>query len=111
MKYIFSKVRSLLSMFFVIGLLAGPSVALAAPSTGGSGGLGKEQAAGKVKEVAEMIQYILYFVAAAVCTIAFFICGYKIMFGGQTVRELTPIIVGAVVIASASALGGFFMGS
>ncbi|TRR33108.1 TrbC/VirB2 family protein, partial [Salmonella enterica] len=35
-------------------------------------------------------------------TIACLWVGYKILFGGSTLRECAPIIIGAVVIASAA---------
>lgn len=49
--------------------------------------------------------------SAVTVTIAILIVGYKITFGGQTIRECTPIIIGAVLIASASSIAGLLLGS
>ncbi|MDL7284025.1 TrbC/VirB2 family protein [Escherichia coli] len=35
-------------------------------------------------------------------TIACLWVGYKVLFGGSTIRECSPIIIGAIVIASAA---------
>ena len=35
-------------------------------------------------------------------TIATIFCGYKILFGGCTVREMAPTIIGGIVIAMAA---------
>ncbi|MCD8213459.1 MAG: TrbC/VirB2 family protein [Campylobacter sp.] len=48
---------------------------------------------------------------AVIATIAIIIAGYKIMYGGKTVGEVAPIIIGGVLIGSASAITSFFIGS
>ncbi|RDU62117.1 hypothetical protein CQA53_09550 [Helicobacter didelphidarum] len=63
----------------------------------------------KAKTLLDNVNTALYGLAAITVTIAFLIVGYKILFGGQTIRECIPIIIGAIIIASASALGGFFI--
>ena len=42
-------------------------------------------------------------------TIAFMWAGFKIMFQGQTHREVAPVIIGGVIVGSASALAAFFV--
>ena len=42
-------------------------------------------------------------------TIAVLWVGYKILFGGSTLRECAPIIIGAVVIASAAEIAKLLM--
>lgn len=32
-------------------------------------------------------------------------CGYKILFGGSTLREMAPILIGAVVLGGATEIG------
>ena len=48
-------------------------------------------------------------VGVIVVTIAFVIAGYKIIFGGQTVREVAPIVIGGLVIGAASYLAGLII--
>lgn len=48
-------------------------------------------------------------VGVIVVTIAFVIVGYKIIFGGQTVREVAPIVIGGLVIGAASYLAGLII--
>ncbi|TWO17853.1 TrbC/VirB2 family protein [Campylobacter lanienae] len=49
--------------------------------------------------------------SAVTVTIAILVVGYKVTFGGQTIRECTPIIIGAVLIASASTIAGLMLGN
>ena len=37
--------------------------------------------------------------------IAIIWCGYKILFGGSTMREMAPILIGAVVLGGATEIG------
>lgn len=41
-------------------------------------------------------------VSLVTVTIACLWVGYKVLFGGSTIRECSPIIIGAIVIASAA---------
>ncbi|GLX91879.1 hypothetical protein Pfra02_44470 [Pseudomonas fragi] len=43
-------------------------------------------------------------------TIATLWVGYKVLFGGQTLRECAPIIIGAILIASASEIARLLVG-
>jgi type IV secretion system protein VirB2 len=43
-------------------------------------------------------------------TIATLWVGYKVLFGGQTLRECGPIIIGAILIASASEIARLLVG-
>ncbi|TLD79014.1 TrbC/VirB2 family protein [Helicobacter trogontum] len=63
----------------------------------------------KANTLLNNVNTALYGLAAITVTIAFLIVGYKILFGGQTIRECIPIIIGAIIIASASSLGAFFI--
>ena len=42
-------------------------------------------------------------------TIAFMWAGFKVMFQGQTLREVAPVFIGGVIVGSASALAAFFV--
>ncbi|RMR11234.1 hypothetical protein ALP90_200198 [Pseudomonas amygdali pv. ulmi] len=43
-------------------------------------------------------------------TIATLWVGYKVLFGGSTLRECAPIIIGAILIASASEIARLLVG-
>lgn len=55
------------------------------------------------------IQTLLKGVAVAVVTIAFMVAGYKVVFNGSTVREVVPIVIGGLIIGSASYLAGLIV--
>lgn len=44
-----------------------------------------------------------------VVTIAILVAGYKIIFQGQTFREVAPILIGGIVIGSASTIALIFV--
>ena len=64
-----------------------------------------EKAKTLLEQVAEWLRYI----SVATVTIAILVVGYKVLFGGQTIRECTPIIIGALIIASASEVASLLM--
>ncbi|ENY9646193.1 TrbC/VirB2 family protein, partial [Campylobacter coli] len=51
----------------------------------------------------------LYALGAVLLTIAFMWGGSKIMFQGQTLREVAPIFIGGVIFGSASAIAGYII--
>lgn len=55
------------------------------------------------------IQTMLKGVAVAVVTIAFMVAGYKVVFGGSTVREVVPIVIGGLIIGAASYFAGLIV--
>ncbi|QMS59911.1 TrbC/VirB2 family protein (plasmid) [Campylobacter fetus] len=69
-------------------------------------GAGLDSAEKLLKQVSEWLNYL----AAATVTVAILIVGYKVMFGGQTIRECTPIIIGTILIASASTIASLLLG-
>lgn len=75
---------------------------MAAPASGGLE---------KVNTLLDNIVNWFKYAAVAVVTIAIFVVGYKVLFGGQTIRECAPIIIGAVLIASAAAIADLLVGS
>ena len=79
-----------------------PTDILAAPASGGLE---------KVNTLLENVVSWLKYAAVAVVTIAIFVVGYKVLFGGQTIRECAPIIIGAVLIASAAAIADLLVGN
>lgn len=55
------------------------------------------------------IETLLKGVAVAVVTIAFMIAGYKVVFGGSTVREVVPIVIGGLIIGAAGYLASLIV--
>lgn len=70
------------------------------------------QAAGveRVNKTVEMIQTALTSIAVAVVTIAIMVAGYKIIFGGQTFREVSPLLIGGVLIGAAAEIASRLVG-
>lgn len=46
---------------------------------------------------------------AIVMTIAIMVAGYKVMFGGQGIREVTPIVIGGILIGGSSMIAGMLL--
>ena len=74
------------------------NVALAAP-----GGIDK------VNDFMQNLSIALYGIGAAVLTIAFMWASFKIMFQGQTLREVAPVFIGGVIVGSASAIAAYII--
>lgn len=64
----------------------------------------------RVNRTVEMIKTVLTSIAVVVVTIAILVAGYKIIFGGQTFREVAPIIVGGVIIGAAAEIASLLVG-
>ena len=63
----------------------------------------------KVDKFAENLSIALYGIGAVVLTIAFMWAGFKIMFQGQTLREVAPVFIGGVIVDSASAIATYLI--
>lgn len=63
----------------------------------------------KVNKFMENLSIALYGIGAVVLTIAFMWAGFKIMFQGQTLREVAPVFIGGVIVGSASAIAGYLI--
>lgn len=70
----------------------------------GGGGLGG------IKSIFEEVQKALDTIAVVVITVAFVVAGYKVVFGGRTIQEVSPILIGGVIIGAASYLAGLVLG-
>ena len=69
-------------------------------------------AAGGIDKVNDFMQNLstaLYGIGAVVLTIAFMWAGFKIMFQGQTLREVAPVFIGGVIVGSASAIAAYII--
>ena len=63
----------------------------------------------KVNTFAQNLSIALYGIGAAVLTIAFMWAGFKVMFQGQTLREVAPVFIGGVIVGSASAIAAYLI--
>ncbi|MCR2108656.1 TrbC/VirB2 family protein [Campylobacter upsaliensis] len=63
----------------------------------------------KVNSFLENLSIALYGIGAVVLTIAFMWTGFKIMFQGQTLREVAPVFIGGVFVGAASAIAGYII--
>ncbi|WP_270985567.1 TrbC/VirB2 family protein [Campylobacter helveticus] len=63
----------------------------------------------KVNTFLENLSTALYGIGAVVLTIAFMWAGFKIMFQGQTLREVAPVFIGGVLVGAASAIAGYII--
>ncbi len=64
----------------------------------------------KVNTLVQNIEDVLTAVSIGAVTIAILIAGYKIIFGGQTVREGAPILVGGIIIGAAAEIAKLLVG-
>lgn len=87
----------LLVVFAIVCILV-PDMAFAA------GGLAK------TKKVVDTVAQWLQYLAIGIVTIAIFVVGYKVLFGGQTVRECAPILIGCAIIGGASEIASLLLG-
>lgn len=56
----------------------------------------------KASGLLEKVEAGLSGLALVTVTLATLWVGYKVLFGGSTIKECSPVIIGAIVIASAS---------
>ena len=63
----------------------------------------------KVNTLMTSISNALYAVGVVVLTIAIMWAGFKIMFQGQTLREVAPPLLGGILIGAASGIAGLLI--
>ncbi|ECL3871073.1 TrbC/VirB2 family protein [Campylobacter upsaliensis] len=63
----------------------------------------------KVNTFLQNLSTAFYAIGVFILTIAIMWGGSKIMFQGQTLREVAPIFIGGILFGSASALAGYFI--
>ncbi|WP_233115180.1 TrbC/VirB2 family protein, partial [Aggregatibacter actinomycetemcomitans] len=70
------------------------------------------QAAGlqKVNTLVDNILNSLTYIQIGVVTIAVIVAGYKVLFQGQTFREVAPILVGGIIIGAAAEIAKLLVG-
>lgn len=64
----------------------------------------------KVNSIMENVSGALQGAAIVTVTVAVFWAGYKIVFGGQTFREMAPILIGGLAIGSALQIATLLVG-
>lgn len=92
---------SIIDIWLPIGvaiLCLTPSLTLAA-----GGGLQK------VDTLFQSVQTALYAVGAVVLTIAIMWAAFKVMFQGQTLREVAPVLLGGIIFGAASGIAGLLI--
>ncbi|MDK4565485.1 TrbC/VirB2 family protein [Kingella kingae] len=75
-----------------------------AMAAGGAGGLDG------IKSIFTEVMKALDSISLVVVTIAFAIAGYKVVFGGRTIQEVSPILIGGVIIGAAGYLASLTLG-
>lgn len=63
----------------------------------------------KVNTFMQSLQTALYAVGAIVLTIAIMWAGFKIMFQGNTLREVAPVLIGGILVGSASSIAAYMI--
>lgn len=64
----------------------------------------------KANALLEKVKTGLLLLSIVTVTLAVLWVGYKVLFGGSTLKECSPIIIGAVLIASASEIARMLVG-
>lgn len=64
----------------------------------------------KAKTMLTKVEQGLRGLSLVTVTIAVLWVGYKVLFGGSTIRECAPIIIGAIIIASAAEVAKLLVG-
>ncbi len=64
----------------------------------------------KVNTLMEKVKSALTSIAVVVVTIAVLIAGFKIIFQGQTFREVSPILIGGIIIGAAAQIASMLVG-
>ena len=64
----------------------------------------------KAKTMLTKVEEGLRGLSLVTVTIAVLWVGYKVLFGGSTIKECAPIIIGAIIIASAAEVARLLVG-
>lgn len=92
------KFNSVSLLAYVVVMAFMPNVVLAA-----GGGLAK------VDTLFQSVQTALYAVGVVVLTIAIMWAAFKVMFQGQTLREVAPTLLGGIIFGAASGIAGLLI--
>lgn len=64
----------------------------------------------KAKTMLQSVEQGLRGLSLVTVTLATIWVGYKVLFGGSTIQECAPIIIGAIIIASAAEIAKMLVG-
>lgn len=64
----------------------------------------------KAKKMLTNVEQGLRGLSLVTVTLATFGVGYKVLFGGSTIQKCAPIIIGAIIIASAAEIAKMLVG-
>lgn len=98
----FKHLKNAVSKTKSVGIVGLATMAFANPSFGA--GLQK------VNTLVQNIEDVLTAVSIGAVTIAILVAGYKIIFGGQTFREVAPILIGGIIIGAAAEIAKLLVG-
>ena len=80
--------------------------------TGAAAGFAGAANAGGISQVNTLmtdVQDVLTGVALVTVTCAVLWAGYKVLFGGQTFREVSPIVIGGILVGAAVQIASMFV--
>lgn len=63
-----------------------------------------------IKSIFTEVMNALDTISVVVVTVAFAIAGYKVVFSGRTIQEVSPILIGGVIIGAAGYLASLVLG-
>ncbi|HEN3303487.1 TPA: TrbC/VirB2 family protein [Yersinia enterocolitica] len=87
----------------------GLSKILAAGTAAGFVGAANAGGVSQVNTLMTSVQDVLTGVALVTVTCAILWAGYKILFGGQTFREVSPIVIGGILVGAAAQIAAMFI--
>jgi type IV secretion system protein VirB2 len=64
-----------------------------------------DEVAGRLEKIRDALSTL----SAVTVTIAVLYVGYKVLFGGSTIKEMMPTIIGAIIIACAAQIASLFL--
>jgi type IV secretion system protein VirB2 len=65
---------------------------------------------GNINTFLEIVATVLRGIGVVTLTIAVMVAGYKIMYGGSTVREMAPLVIGGMLVGSATFIAAQLLG-
>lgn len=78
-------------------------------ATTGFAGVANAGGISQVNTLMTDVQDVLTGVALVTVTCAILWAGYKILFGGQTFREVSPIVIGGILVGAAASIAAMFI--
>jgi type IV secretion system protein VirB2 len=89
--------------FIAVSLICNPVLAIAGPTAEGLNKTGDD--------FIKMILGLTGMIGGGIATIAVFIFGYQVSFGGKSPQQAAPVLIGGLIIGAAAAIGGALTGT